>query len=389
MSKCVGVLTSIVAIVVSLTGVEVGLRYLAPVPDPLNKITYTSHIASQFAPNSRLYTQQEVGLPGMSGRNLFSTNNVGYRGDYLAMPKPPNEFRIFIVGGSSTECFYLDDAQAIHSVLQRQLNEHVRRPTVVKVYNAGKAGDRSDDHVSMIVHRIVHLQPDMIIVFAGINDLLASMAEYDYLHLFSSPHERLSLSRLLQMTATEFQIPRRVYYLLSRHRPITERQAFEEVNSTLRVTERAKRRAATPITDRRPRTDLIPYENNLRTIAGVAKAHRTRLIFMTQQTTWNSSVDPEVSKWQWMLYRLSLRIGVRAVTYRADYADAALESLNDVTRGVALEEGAALYDLAKVMPKSSEFFYDDVHFNVKGAYAAGTGLASLIQKNGLAAYAQR
>ncbi len=389
MSKCVGVLTSIVAIVVSLMGVEVGLRYLAPVPDPLVKITYTSHIVSQFAPNSRLYTQQQAGLPGMSGRNLFSTNNVGYRGDYLAMPKPPNEFRIFMVGGSSTECFYLDDAQAIHSVLQNQLNQLVRRPIVVKVYNAGKAGDRSDDHVSMIVHRIVHLQPDMIIVFAGINDLLASMADYDYLHFFSSPRERLSLSRLLQMTATEFQIPRRVYYLLSRYRPLTERQALEEVSSTLRVTERVKRRMATPITDSRPRTDLIPYETNLRTIAGVAKAHHTRLIFITQQTTWNSSVDPEVSKWQWMLYRISLRIGVRAVTYRADYADTAMESLNDAMRRVALEEGAALYDLAKVMPKSSEFFYDDVHFNVKGAYAAGTGLAALIQKNGLAAYAQR
>jgi lysophospholipase L1-like esterase len=100
------------------------------------------------------------------------------------------------------------------------------------------------------------------------------------------------------------------------------------------------------------------------------------MILITQQTTWNSSIDPEAQNWHWQLFR-------DGVTYREDYMDEALESLNDAMRQIALEHAVPLYDLAKVMPKSLEYFYDDVHFNVKGARTAGTHLAAFILENGL------
>ncbi len=37
-----------------------------------------------------------------------------------------------------------------------------------------------------------------------------------------------------------------------------------------------------------------------------------------------------------------------------------------------------LYDLPAHLTKSSDFFYDDVHFNVRGAREAGEGLATLM-----------
>ena len=58
----------------------------------------------------------------MKGPNVFTTNNMGFRGDELTMPKPANEFRIFMVGGSTTECLYLDDSKALTRVLQNELN---------------------------------------------------------------------------------------------------------------------------------------------------------------------------------------------------------------------------------------------------------------------------
>ena len=123
----------------------------------------------------RLVTEPEDGLPGVKGPNVFTTNNMGFRGDELTMPKPANEFRIFMVGGSTTECLYLDDSKAITRVLQNELNQQPLNNLTVKVYNAGKSGDAIDDHCSMIVQRIVQLQHDMIILFAGINDLTRSI----------------------------------------------------------------------------------------------------------------------------------------------------------------------------------------------------------------------
>jgi lysophospholipase L1-like esterase len=72
---------------------------------------------------------------------------------------------------------------------------------------------------------------------------------------------------------------------------------------------------------------------------------------------------------------MSYRFGV---VYREDFMDEALESYNDVMRAIAEEHSVPVYDLARSLPKSSDYFYDDVHFNVEGAATAGEGLASFI-----------
>ena len=92
---------------------------------------------------------------------------------------------------------------------------------------------------------------------------------------------------------------------------------------------------------------------------------------MTQASSWNSDVDPNISDWHWMLYRFG-------VTYREDPMDRGLESYNDAMRELAEEHSVPVYDLARSLPKSSAYFYDDVHFNVGGAATAGEGLASFI-----------
>ena len=131
-----------------------------------------------------------------------------------------------------------------------------------------------------------------------------------------------------------------------------------------------------PVSNMKPRTDLTPYGDNLGAIAGVCKSHSIELVFMTQPTTWNSSVDPKTEEWQWLLYR-------NGVTYRADLMSEALEFYNDGTRQVADENSVPTYDLATLLPKSLDYFYDDVHFNTKGAYETGKGLASFILEKGL------
>ena len=66
------------------------------------------------------------------------------------------------------------------------------------------------------------------------------------------------------------------------------------------------------------------------------------------------------------------------VRYQEEDMDAALERMNDVMREVADSGHVLLYDLARQMPKSTEFFYDDVHFNSNGARVAGMEIAGLI-----------
>jgi len=359
----------------SLVAAEVLLRIFAPAPDPYEKyktIREAKPIVRENPPNFTFETRAEDGLPGMSPvRRLYSTNNVGFRGDFLARPKPPAEYRIFMVGGSTTECMYLDDSEAVTFVLQQELQRDRRDGRDYRVYGAGQAGTRSYDHVAMISQRIVHLEPDMIIVFAGINDLTASIRGKDYTFLQDSETRRHSFLNLLSFVATEFQLPRYCHTLLKRLIKKSDREILEGIPAQTNYRVRVERRKRALMSQGRPRTDLRSYEENLRTIIGIGRAHRIALVFVTQASTWNSRVDPHAVEWHHMAYR-------RDVVYREEWMDEAIESYNDVTRRVGREEGIPVFDLARDFEKSLEFFYDDCHFNVAGARRAGQELGAFV-----------
>jgi lysophospholipase L1-like esterase len=368
-----GPLLAVVTTAVALVLAEFALGLFAPVANPYDEIDrlrpeVNQYIRFEYPPNYAAVTTAEPGLPGLAGHNRFTTNNKGFRGDALLSPKPDHEFRIFTVGGSTTECFYVDDADDMSRVLQNELSLKVPPPTTVRAYNVGYSGAASDDHVAMISQRLVYLEPDLIVVFSGINDLTRSIYDYDYQHYVG--FRTLPWRRCLKHVVMQLQLVRRVYYLKQRLHSDPRRFLEERVLST-RYAGLIGRQRELPVTDDPPRTDEASYATNLRSMVGLARAHGFDLVFMTQQTTWNSTVDPDARSWSWMRTRLD-------VTYPEDRMDAGIERLNDTMRAVAAENDIPVFDLARTMPKSLEFFYDDCHFNRAGSIRAGHELADFI-----------
>ncbi len=375
MRKFRGLAVSLVSVIISITLVELFLWFVAPVPDPYEKYykykELNQYIKWERKRNERLITELEEELPGADGQNVNSTNNMGFRGDHLTVPKPENEFRIFILGPSNAECFYLDDSESIDAVLQRELSKHLQDNISIKVYNAAQSATNSDDIISMIVHRIVHLQPDMIILFSA--DLYAPLRDHDYLHyLKESPKKKFPLIHFL---ATEFQIPRRIYYFF-KHLSPTEQELFETISLKSQYLQVIEKFRAAPISNLKPKTNIPAFSNNLKTIIGVTNAHNIQLVFMTPQTTWNSKVDPKTKNYHWSL----LYGGTR---YQEDLMHEAVELYNEEIRRLSVKYNLPIVDLAKIIPKSTEYFYDDVHFNKKGADFTARHLASFILQEGL------
>jgi lysophospholipase L1-like esterase len=343
---------------------ELSLWIAVPLADPyVTERRTLTYIRRAHAPHSDVRFEAEPGLPGMQGVSRWTTNNLGFRGEELVSPKPPRELRVFLIGGSTTECAILDDADSLDAVIQKTVQARIRDGTEVRVYNAGVSGDRSDDHVAILTQRIVHLEPDVIVVFAGINDLLAAIQGHDYLHL------AIPARPPWMLLATQTQLGRLGYYLAQMRRPALRPREDAPLVTTYRYgvdRQKAARPAAGP-----PLVDTRAYANNLRTLAGVAASHGTTLIFVTQQTTWASDVDPTAKDWHWLLR-------VDDVRYTENDMHDALERMNDAMRETAASLNVPLYDLARLMPKSTEFFYDDVHFNTNGALVAGTQLAAVI-----------
>lgn len=366
---------AVLSLLGSLAVVEAALRIVHPLPDPYADYKRvpaalwpgSAYVPSAYPPRFRMTVRAEPGLPGMDPRpRTFSVNGLGFRGDSLAVPKPAGELRVFVVGGSTTECMYLGDAEALTARLQA----HLRRlaPGVdVRVYGAGKSGDRSWDHVAMVTHRILHLQPDVIVVFAGVNDLSASIAGRDYL-LRADPQE-ISTAMKVRLALTELQLGRLL-------QAATSKPDARRVGLTSSVRRAARRVAALPAGPLPRDPDPRPYAENLATIAGAARANGARVVFMTQATTWTTA-DPRLWGWHWML-------GTETRFPEAGL-EAGMRRFNAAMTEVGAANGVPVFDLSGALPKSADDFYDDVHFTARGADAAAALLARFMVDQGVIA----
>jgi lysophospholipase L1-like esterase len=372
-----GPVIAIVVTVVMLVAAELLLGWLAPFPDPyLAEKRIARYVPSAHRPDLELAIEIEDGLPGVDpvhpGRvNLFHTNGYGFRGDALAMPKPADEVRVFVVGGSTTENIALDDTQDMSRLMQERLQdvEHERGgDRTWKVYNAGKSGDRSYDHLAMVSQRIAHLEPDVIVVFAGINDLMAGLFGVDYTHM--SPMV-LSRGRLLRLLASDSQLFRRGHAVARRFLRRSDEDVQQTIAFKTNYAEKAELQRGYAVVDETPPTDTLAYAQNLRSIAAVGKAAGARVVFMTQATSWGAPPEAEVVRWQWMRLR-------RGQTWSLDAMQGTMSRYNDAMREVAATSDAGLVDLPAHVEPTVAYFFDDCHFNVAGARAAALLLAPAV-----------
>ena len=93
-------------------------------------------------------------------------NAIGYRGNLPVIPKKPGEFRIFMLGGSTV----LLGNPPIADWLEDEF-ETAGSPNV-KVYNYGVLSSVSGMELTRIVHEISDLEPDLVIMYNGGNDII-------------------------------------------------------------------------------------------------------------------------------------------------------------------------------------------------------------------------
>jgi lysophospholipase L1-like esterase len=98
-------------------------------------------------------------------------NDLGFRGDPIPIPKPPGEFRIVCLGGSTTYTTFVDDpALSYPGLLEAELR--TRGHATVRVINAGAEGYTSWESLMSLEFRVLDLEPDLIIMYDAVNDLL-------------------------------------------------------------------------------------------------------------------------------------------------------------------------------------------------------------------------
>ena len=106
----------------------------------------------------------------------ITINSLGFRGAEFFTVKPPDTYRIFMVGGSTMfGAGATSDETTIPGYLQQFLNEK-DFGFDIEVINSGIQGADSNTESNLIEQKLVRFSPDLIIIYDGWNDLRANNA---------------------------------------------------------------------------------------------------------------------------------------------------------------------------------------------------------------------
>ena len=117
---------------------------------------------------------------------------------------------------------------------------------------------------------------------------------------------------------------------------------------------------------------LLSYRKRLLTIATLCRQNNIVPVFITQPTLFGDVTD-SLTGVNLAVFKLSP--GQNGKSWWRQ-----LQVYNDVTRQVALEQKIHLIDLASLMPKSSAYFYDQVHFTNDGSQKVAAILYNSLNK---------
>lgn len=335
------VLAVIIGIIISLIIAEIFLRIYNPIPFRVkgNKI---------ILPCNQTYIIENRTIPGIDTLIVHTKNSLGFRG-----PEKPKDFEkytsILSVGGSTTECYYLSDGKDWVSLLGNKLNKQFKNTWT---NNAGLDGQSTFGHLILLEDYISKIRPSYILYLVGCNDVgREDLSEYD------SDKLKGYYKSIGNWFTKNIEV---ISFIVNIKRGLSKRNhlAHSTVNlnslehipfDSISTKEKIKKNSVL----------LFQYHKRLLLLIQKTKQYGITPVLITQPTLVGEGIDSLTGQNLETIKLMSEQGG-------KDYW-LLLEQYNNVTRTLAKEENILIIDLARKLPKNSNYFYDGIHYSNKGA----------------------
>ena len=283
-------------------------------------------------------------------------NALGFRGEEISLVKPEGVYRIVAVGGSTT---YSVDVEDYRDSYPYQLGDYLRASGFdqVEVINAGVGSYASYHNFINIQFRVLPLQPDLIIVYQGYNDVHTRFV-YPYSEYLgdNSGYIASFVTDTIMPDILEYSTALRIVGIranLTKPHSALDWHRFKLASSSQRDEFLSQWRtgvypsglfAETTAMDMLRNNPPVHFERNLESMVGLAKQHAVDLLLVTFVTSTEFNLPPVASN---------------------EYIFA-LKQHNDLTRAVAEGNDVPLFDLEAVFPADRSLFTDGRHMTVEG-----------------------
>lgn len=333
------------------------------------------HIYNPFAPRiqgnqivlpqNRVYHIHNDKLKRLPPEIVHTKNKLGFRGE-----NPPSEqeniLSIICVGGSTTECYYLNDGQDWPAQLQKKLSG--TRPNVW-INNAGLDGHSTWGHSLLLQQHVFKLHPQAILMLCGVNDIgRTDISEYDLKQIKKEEEAPLSFKESLLRNSQILNTIRTIRMGL-------KAQQHGVNHSDLDLSSLDTLNLSTEKLDsaRQSHKQMISaYGKRLELIIKDCQAHKTPLILMTQPMLWGNAIDPTTKVY---LGNIKLEDNLNSLM-RWEI----MEAYNTKLREVAEIYKVPVIDLAQKLEKNYDYFYDEIHFTPNGSNRIAEIIQSEIQQ---------
>ena len=284
-------------------------------------------------------------------------NSLGYRSREFNSEKPPNVYRIALIGGSTTYTVSVQDNEKTFPYqLERILRDDYGHHNV-EVINAGVSGYNSWESLINLQFRVLDINPDLVIVYHATNDVHARLVEPGaYRGDNSGRRKQWSLPCMALWDHSVFA------RFAGRNLGLSSQIHLETVITSsnyvgLGGKETGNMEASVELLRKNP---PIYFRRNLNSMVSVARENEVSLAL----ATWAHS------------------------PYFGDFASTdpyqlGFKEHNEVVKEVADESGAYLFEFASLMPTDRKYWADGRHVNEEGAVLKAQLFAKFIQGSGV------
>jgi lysophospholipase L1-like esterase len=326
-------------------------------------------------------------IAGVSTPSELTISADGFRGDPLSGEAG---YRILAIGGSTTICVYLDDSKAWPYLVQQKLNEMLG-PKSVWVGNAGRPGHSTPSHILQVEKLLAqHPEIDAVILLVGVNDaLIALEATIDKPLVFNTAENvalRMAFSVFPDWDSEAPWYTRNVIGRLLRIRswnpiPLKKDGVFSmDAKGEFYSVVRGYRKAASVYRAEVPDLSaaIAIYVSNLDAIVDRAEALERRVIFATQPTVWRDGMTQAEQDLLWAGGTDFFHLKRGKPYYSPGALADAMALYNTALLDVCQRRGVECVEMAEMIPRTFEEFYDDAHFTERGSDRVAAGLAEYL-----------
>jgi lysophospholipase L1-like esterase len=274
---------------------------------------------------------------------------------------------IVFLGGSTTQCTYLDERARYPYLAGKFLEEGGLR---VNAYNGGVSGNHTLHSIDVLLNKVVPLSPDIVVMMHNINDLGILLFEGTYWSdhwnrslIVSLPPPQPPSGRRVARELKNWLIPR----LWARLRALTSRGG--NAAGADAGDEWAHVRGHSVDVDSTALT--AAFAANLRLFVSVCRTRGITPVLMTQPNRLTEEPDEFVRAF---FAKLESDFGIEYARYRAAY-----RAFNQTIRDVGAATGVLVIDLAAEIPQERAYMYDGIHLNEAGARLVARIIADTLE----------